>query len=48
MLGHGLYDDEKEYHLQTLKDNVVLLTPEALNEISEIVVKAGHATLKKK
>ncbi len=48
MLGHGLYDDEKAYNLQTLKDNVALLTPEVLDAISEIVVKAGHVVLKKK
>lgn len=48
MLGHGLYDDDRGYHVQTLKDNVALLTPEILDDISAIVVKAGHAAFKKK
>jgi len=32
MLGHGAFDDAS-YHLQTLKDNVSLLSPELLDEI---------------
>ena len=48
MLGHGLYDDDKQYSLQTLKDNVQLFTPEILDEINIIIVKAGHGLLKKK
>ncbi len=47
MLGHGLSDDGERYHLQTLKDNVSLLTPEILDRINQIVVKAGHALVKK-
>lgn len=47
MLGHG-YFDEEYYELQTLKDNVRLLTPEVLAEINQIVVGAGHQLLKKK
>jgi hypothetical protein len=47
MLGHG-YFDEDYYQLQTLKDNVQLLTPEVLAEINQIVVGAGHKLLKKK
>jgi hypothetical protein len=49
MLGHSsLYEDEYTYPLQTLKDNVRLLTPEILERINEVVVKAGHALVKKK
>jgi hypothetical protein len=48
MLGHGIADDDKEYNLQTLKDNVAMLTPEVLDKISEIVVRAGHSAFKKK
>lgn len=48
MLQHGILDDAKEYKLQTLKDNVSLLTPEKLDEISTIVIKAGHKLVKKK
>lgn len=47
MLGHGFCDDEKEYSLQTLKDNVHLFTPEILDEINQVVVDAG-LKLKKK
>ncbi len=36
------WEERKVYNLQTLKDNVRLLDEQALSEISEIVVKAGH------
>ena len=42
MLGHGMLDHDKEYAIQTIKDNVCLLTPEILNEINTIVVSEGH------
>jgi transposase, IS5 family len=48
MLGHGLLDEHYYYPLQTLRDNVSLLTPEILAEINEIVVKTGHSLLGKK
>ena len=48
MLGHGSFDDDYEYHLQTVKDNVSLLTPEILDRINQVVVGAGHQLLKKK
>ncbi len=48
MLGHGLLDEDYEYKLQTLKDNVSLLTPEILEEINKIVVQEGHSLVKKK
>lgn len=48
MVGHGSFNDEYEYKLQTLKDNVALLTPDILNRINEIVVHAGHNLVKKK
>ena len=47
MLGHGFTDDDLTYHLQTLKDNVHLFTPEVLDEINQVVVRAG-LKLKKK
>jgi transposase, IS5 family len=47
MLGHGIFDTN-HYHLQTIKDNVGLLTLELLDEINQIVVKAGHILVKKK
>jgi hypothetical protein len=48
MLGHGLMDDQKEYQLQRLKDNLRLFTPELLDRINQEVVRAGHILLKKR
>ncbi len=48
MLGHGSFADEYEYKLQTLKDNVALLTPDILDRINVLVVDAGHKLVKKK
>lgn len=48
MLGHGLMDNDKTYPLQTLKDNVKLLTPEILDQINTLVVEEGHKLLVKK
>lgn len=47
MLGHAVLNQEY-YPLQTLKDNVSLLTPELLDQINQLVVKAGHKLVKKK
>jgi hypothetical protein len=47
ILGHGIADDGKLYDLQTIKDNVTLLTPEILDQINQVVVKAGHELIKK-
>ena len=48
MLGHHFYDDNVEpYKLQTLKDNVSLLTTEVVDQINQVVVKSGHKALKK-
>lgn len=46
MLGHSR-EDETYYQLQTLKDNVSLLTPEILDRINQVVVHAGHGVVKK-
>ena len=48
MLGHGIMDDLKEYHLQTIKDNLQLFTKELLDRINQEVVRSGHILLKKK
>jgi len=48
MLGHGLVDDRKRYSVQSLKDNVSLLTPEIIDRVNQMVVQAGHALVKKK
>jgi hypothetical protein len=47
LLGHDriFCADPYYYEIQTLKDNVILLTPELINKISEIVEKAGHNLL---
>jgi hypothetical protein len=42
MLGHNEIDLESSYALQTIRDNIALLTPEVLDEINQIVVKAGQ------
>jgi len=48
MMGHANLFDRTYYELQTIKDNVPLLTPEILDKINQVVVKAGHKLLKKK
>lgn len=48
MLGHGMMDDEDTYPLQTLKDNVRLLTPDILDQINTVAVQEGHNLMKKK
>jgi len=48
MLGHGLIDDGVRYSVQTLKDNVSLLTPEIVDRINQVVVQAGHQLEKKR
>lgn len=47
MLGHSIYDPY-EYKLQTIKDNLSLLTPELIGSISKQVVITGHETVGKK
>jgi len=48
MLGHSDFFDKEPYNLQTIKDNVRLLTPALLQAINQLIVKAGHALLGKK
>jgi len=45
MLGHSKNDSASSYALQTIKDNICLLTPSILDEINQIVVKAGHSMI---
>ncbi len=47
MLGHADFNDEKEYHQQTVIDNVSLLTEDILEEINCVVVTCGHRLVKK-
>jgi hypothetical protein len=46
MLGHSEWADAHRYSLQTLKDNLRLFTPEVLERINAVVVKAGHDLVK--
>ena len=48
MLGVGAWDLQTRFPLQTLKDNVHLLTEEALVEIGAVAARAGQSLLKKK
>jgi len=46
-LGHTIYEFEQLYGLQTIKDNIRLLTPELLDQINQVVVHAGHEMIVK-
>lgn len=46
MLGHSDWLDKKHYHLQTLKDNLRLFTPELLDRLNRQIVLAGHDALR--
>jgi len=48
MLGHIETDFESNYALQTIRDNIILLTPPILDEINQIVVNAGHSIISTK
>ena len=41
-LGHSIFEFDQTYALQTIKDNISLFTPQVLDEINQVVVKAGH------
>jgi hypothetical protein len=45
MLGHSKTDFDSKYALQTIRDNIVLLTPSILDKINQVVVKAGHSII---
>ncbi|MCU7940582.1 MAG: hypothetical protein KZQ64_00815 [gamma proteobacterium symbiont of Bathyaustriella thionipta] len=47
MLGHSDWCDETQYSLQAIKDNLMLFTPEILDQISQEVIKSGHTLVKK-
>jgi len=42
MLGHGILDFDARYPLQTIKDNVSLLSPDVMDSINRFVVEFGH------
>jgi hypothetical protein len=41
-LGHTIFEFDQAYALQTIKDNIFLFTPQILDAINQVVVKAGH------
>jgi len=47
LLGHSIFEFDQTYALQTLKDNISLLTPEVLDEISTVVIRAAHKLMGK-
>lgn len=49
MLGHSDWadDESSRYQLQTIKDNLRLFTPDLLDRINQVMVRAGHALVKK-
>lgn len=46
-MGIPKFDTQKTFGLQTIKDNVALLTPEILGRINTLVVNAGHRLIGK-
>lgn len=48
MLGHSGWDDQTHYALQTLVDNVSLLSPSVLAQLNTFIVEVGHEWVKKK
>jgi hypothetical protein len=48
MMGLTPFENDDKFPLQTLRDNVSLLTPELLNAVNTIVVKAGQNLVKKR
>jgi len=47
-LGHSIFEYDQSYGLQTIKDNISLLTPHLLDEINQVVVAVGHDVVRKK
>jgi hypothetical protein len=48
IVGLNIYDSAITFPLQTLKDNVSLLTPKLMDRINQVVVNRGHKALGKK
>ena len=47
-LGHDAWFDPCRYELQTIRDNVSLVTSELLGKVSDLVVATGHRVAGKK
>jgi len=41
-MGHTVFEFDQRYGLQTIKDNLLLFTPEVLDRINRVVVAYGH------
>ncbi len=48
MLGHAETDFDSQYALQTIKDNLPLLSCDVLDQINQVVVEAGHSIVSPK
>lgn len=48
MLGIGPMNSDLQFNLQTIKDNVSLITVDVLDKINQVVIEAGHTLVKKK
>ncbi|MCR4336192.1 MAG: ISNCY family transposase [Candidatus Omnitrophica bacterium] len=46
-LGHSIFEFHQRYSLQAIKDNVCLMTPELLDRINQVVIRAGYKFLRK-
>jgi transposase, IS5 family len=44
-MGHTIFEFDQRYGLQTIKDNVSLLTPQIMDRINRVVVEYGHAII---
>lgn len=42
-LGHTIFEFDQRYGLQTIKDNIGLLTPHVLDRINQVAVEYGHS-----
>jgi hypothetical protein len=41
-MGHTVFEFDQHYGLQTIKDNISMLTPEIMDRINRVVVEYGH------
>jgi hypothetical protein len=45
-LGHSVYEFDQRYGLQTIKDNLNLLTPEVIERINQVAIQYGHTLVR--
>ncbi len=46
-LGHTVFEFDQRYSLQTIKDNVALMTPEMVEQINQVVIQSGYKYMRK-